>query len=305
MMSRILSYILVVSMLAGGVPCICAATDQQPLSSPREYKSNKQERNFIAAGNKLYRDKRFAEAEVQYRKAIEANQASETAIFNLAASLIRQGGTNSPDAPNKTIQEAQQLLSALSSSAHDAHLAELAAYNLGNLAYNAEQYQPAIEHYKNALRRNPDNDKARQNLRLAQKKLQDQQNQDKNQDKDKDKDKEQQQDKQDQQKDQNKDKNEQPGPAATTAAKQAAAKQAAERHKRQQCRADTQGDGKRRESHPRTYQCRERQGSQSQPPPSIQTLVSTPTTSRYETTDISDIRHLMHHHRALGPTGEF
>ena len=208
MMSRILSYILVVSMLAGGVPCICAATDQQPLSSPREYKSNKQERNFIAAGNKLYRDKRFAEAEVQYRKAIEANQASETAIFNLAASLIRQGGTNSPDAPNKTIQEAQQLLSALSSSAHDAHLAELAAYNLGNLAYNAEQYQPAIEHYKNALRRNPDNDKARQNLRLAQKKLQDQQNQDKNQDKDKDKDKEQQQDKQDQQKDQNKVKNE-------------------------------------------------------------------------------------------------
>ena len=208
MMSRILSYILVVSMLAGGVPCICAATDQQPLSSPREYKSNKQERNFIAAGNKLYRDKRFAEAEVQYRKAIEANQASETAIFNLAASLIRQGGTNSPDAPNKTIQEAQQLLSALSSSAHDAHLAELAAYNLGNLAYNAEQYQPAIEHYKNALRRNPDNDKARQNLRLAQKKLQDQQNQDKNQDKDKDKDKEQQQDKQDQKTDQNKYKNE-------------------------------------------------------------------------------------------------
>lgn len=206
MMSRILSYILVVSMLAGGVPCICAATDQQPSSSPREYKSNKQERNFIAAGNKLYRDKRFAEAEVQYRKAIEANQASETAIFNLAASLIRQGGTNSPDAPNKTIQEAQQLLSALSSSAHDAHLAELAAYNLGNLAYNAEQYQPAIEHYKNALRRNPDNDKARQNLRLAQKKLQDQQNQDKNQDKDKDKDKEQQQD---QNKDKNEDKNNQ------------------------------------------------------------------------------------------------
>lgn len=206
MMSRILSYILVVSMLAGDVPCIGAATNQQPSSSPREYKSNKQERNFIAAGNKLYRDKRFAEAEVQYRKAIEANQASETAIFNLAASLIRQGGTNSPDAPNKTIQEAQQLLSALSSSARDAHLAELAAYNLGNLAYNAEQYQPAIEHYKNALRRNPDNDKARQNLRLAQKKLQDQQNQDK--DKDKDKDKEQQQDKQDQQKDQNKDKNE-------------------------------------------------------------------------------------------------
>ena len=86
MMSRILSYILVVSMLAGGIPYVCAASDQ---TQTQEYKSNKQERNFIAAGNKLYHDKRFAEAEVQYRKAIEANQASETAVFNLAASLIR------------------------------------------------------------------------------------------------------------------------------------------------------------------------------------------------------------------------
>ena len=187
MKSRILSLILLVACISGAM-----ATDAHAAADKTSdgYESNKQERNFIAAGNKLYRDKRYAEAEVQYRKAIEANQASETAVFNLAASLIRQGGTNTPDAPNKTIQEAQQL----------------AAYNLGNLAYNAEQYQPAIEHYKNALRRNPDNDKARQNLRLAQKKLQEQQNQDQNQDKDKDKDNEQQQDKQDQQQD--KDKNE-------------------------------------------------------------------------------------------------
>ena len=203
MKSRILSLILLVACISGAM-----ATDAHAAADKTSdgYESNKQERNFIAAGNKLYRDKRYAEAEVQYRKAIEANQASETAVFNLAASLIRQGGTNTPDAPNKTIQEAQQLLSSLSTSARDTHLAELAAYNLGNLAYNAEQYQPAIEHYKNALRRNPDNDKARQNLRLAQKKLQEQQNQDQNQDKDKDKDNEQQRDKQDQQQD--KDKNE-------------------------------------------------------------------------------------------------
>lgn len=165
--------------------------------------STKQERNLIADGNKLYKEKRFAEAEVKFRKALEANAASETAAFNLAASLIRQGGNPSADSEDKTMKEARQLLSALSQGAKDARLAELAAYNLGNLDYNAQQYQQSIEMYKNALRRNPDNDKARQNLRLAQKKLQEQQNQDKNQDKDQNKDQDKDQKDKDQDKDQN------------------------------------------------------------------------------------------------------
>ena len=68
--------------------------------------------------------------------------------------------------------------------------------------------------YKGALRKNPDNDKARENLRLAQKKLQEQQNnqnqqnqnQQQNQDQDK-KDQNKDQDKKNQdQKDQNQDK---------------------------------------------------------------------------------------------------
>ena len=43
-----------------------------------------------------------------------------------------------------------------------------------------EQYQKAIDYYKQSLRIDPDDDNARRNLRIAQKKLQ-QQNQDKNQ----------------------------------------------------------------------------------------------------------------------------
>lgn len=95
MMSRILSRILITCMFGAFAPYIHASAD----TSADGYNSNKQERNFIAAGNKLYRDKRYAEAEVQYRKAIEANQASETAIFNLAASLIRQGVQTHPMHP--------------------------------------------------------------------------------------------------------------------------------------------------------------------------------------------------------------
>ena len=63
------------------------------------------------------------------------------------------------------------------------------------------------------MRRNPDNDKARENLRLAQKRLEEQQNQndDKNQDQNKDDNKEQEQkENQNQNQNQNQDQNKDP-----------------------------------------------------------------------------------------------
>lgn len=179
--------------------------------------STKRERNFIREGNGYYNDKNFSEAEKAYRKALEVNEASELAAYNLAVSLIRQSGNADPNSGNNPMQEATLILNDLAKGANDARLAELAFYNLGNAAFNQEQYQQSIDMYKGALRRNPDNDKARQNLRLAQLKLQQQQqnkdNQDKNKDnkdQDKDKNKDQNQDKnknQDQNKNQDKDQN--------------------------------------------------------------------------------------------------
>lgn len=157
--------------------------------------STRHERNFIVKGNKLYREQRFADAEVAYRKALEENVANEIAQFNLAASLLRQG-----NATGETAGEAANILQGLARDAENIGIAEKAFYNLGNLAFNSQDYGSAVENYKNALRRNPDNDKARENLRLAQKKLQEQQNQDKNKD---------QNQNQDQNKDQNQDKKDQ------------------------------------------------------------------------------------------------
>ena len=54
-------------------------------------KMTKQERVALRNGNKLYEKKRYAEAEVEYRKALQANPASEKAQFNLATALMRQG----------------------------------------------------------------------------------------------------------------------------------------------------------------------------------------------------------------------
>lgn len=83
-------------------------------------------------------------------------------------------------------------------------LAADALFNLGNIAFNSEDYGQAVEMYKSSLRVNPGDEKTRRNLRIAQKKLQN--NQDQNQDKDKDQDQDKDQDnKQDQNKDQQQD----------------------------------------------------------------------------------------------------
>ncbi len=161
--------------------------------------TTRQQRNYITEGNKLYRQERYAEAEVAYRKALESDAMNEIAQFNLAASLLRQGS-----ATEENLKEATTILNNLTRDAENLSIAEKAFYNLGNIAFNAQDYAKSIELYKNALRRNPDNDKARENLRLAQKRLQEQQqNQDNKDQNNQNQDNKDQQDKQDQQQNQN------------------------------------------------------------------------------------------------------
>ena len=60
-------------------------------------------------------------------------------------------------------------------------------YNLGKLAYDRQDYANSVNYFKQSLKIDPKDDQARKNLRMAQKKLQqNQQNQDKNKNKDKD-----------------------------------------------------------------------------------------------------------------------
>lgn len=131
----------------------------------------KQERNFIVEGNKLYSQKRYAEAETMYKKALTVSPTSEVARFNLASALIRQSGSADPNSGNTPLSDAISLLTELEKTAQMAAIVEKAAYDLGNISFNAQQYQQAIEHYKNALRKNPDNDKAGKTSVLRRKSL--------------------------------------------------------------------------------------------------------------------------------------
>ncbi len=192
--------------------------------------SVKAERNQLRAGNKLYNSGQYSEAEVHYRKALEANPQSAQAQFNLASALLRQeiaqagkqaGQTQQgqeDEQASKRQEEALGLFKQLAENPANKQVASKACYNLGNIAYASEQYDRAIEDYKQALRYNPNDDNARYNLRMAQLKKQQQDqnknNQDKNKDQDKDKDKnknkdKQQQDKNKQDKDKKNDKDQQ------------------------------------------------------------------------------------------------
>ena len=161
--------------------------------------STKRERNSIKEGNTHFTQQRYADAEISYKKALEENPDNATAQFNLASSYIKQRGNDVANKADSLIRTADAILTSVSGQ-QNIQLAQKAYYDRGNLAYKAEDYAAAIEHYKNALRRNPGDDMARENLRLAQLKKQEQ---DKNQDQNQNQDNQQQnqdqkQDKQDQ-----------------------------------------------------------------------------------------------------------
>ncbi len=175
--------------------------------TPLQPESNKAERNFIRQGNKLFADENYADAEVEYSKALQANPGSAVAAYNMGLAIAKQAAAGDSTG---ALQRADSLFSYAASITPSKQLKMMAHYNKGNLAYNAQQYDRAIEDYKNALRAVPTDEDSRYNLRMAQLKQQEQQqqqqdqnNQDQNENQDKDKQN------QDQNNQDNQDKNQQ------------------------------------------------------------------------------------------------
>ena len=190
--------ILIIVLLTLTVTTTMWADDTQPTTV-------KKERNHIRAGNNLFHNKRYAEAEVEYRKALQVAPQSAVAQFNLATALLMQGGgAAGQDDKNNPVKQAADMLTDLAKHAPTKSLRSKANYDLGNLAYGSQQYDQAVQLYKQALREDPADDQARYNLRMAQLKQQQQnKNQNQNQDK-KDKDKKDQDKKDQDKKDQDK-----------------------------------------------------------------------------------------------------
>ena len=154
------------------------------------------ERDHIRRGNKLYNDSLFVKAEVEYRKALEANPKSAVAMYNLGNSLLMQ---------QKAKEAMEQYEAASKIEKNKTKLAKI-YHNAGVILQAGKQYAQCIEAYKNSLRNNPTDHETRYNLALAQKMLKDQQN---NQNQDQQKDQNGENDKQDKDKQDKEDQNKQ------------------------------------------------------------------------------------------------
>ena len=112
-------------------------------------------------------------------------------MYNLATTLLQQ---------NKLKEAMEEYADAANLEKDKANLAQI-YHNMGVILHSQKEYAKAIEAYKQSLRNNPKDDETRYNLALAQKMLNDQQqNQDQNQDQNQqNQQQEQQQDQQQQQ----------------------------------------------------------------------------------------------------------
>ena len=186
-------FIIIATTIVTALTLMSCGSDKEPQQEPE---SNKAERNFIREGNKLFANGDYADAEIQYSKALQANPSSAIAAYNMGLALAKQAA---PNDSTGIIERADSLFEHAASLTADKKLRMMAFYNKGNLAYNAQHFDKAIDNYKNALRAVPTDEESRYNLRMAQLKLQEQQQQQQN----KDNNKEQNQDQNQQNKDQN------------------------------------------------------------------------------------------------------
>lgn len=161
--------------------------------------SKKEKDVYLAKANKEFADKKYAEAESNYRISASKFPESSASSYNLGNTIY------SIDQPS----EAKFAYMTAISKAKTRAEKHKAFHNLGNVYMKEKKYTEAVNTYKSALINNPQDDETRYNYALAKKLLKDNPpppQDDKKDDKQGEKDqKEKDKDKKDQNKDKNKD----------------------------------------------------------------------------------------------------
>ena len=130
-----------------------------------------------------------AQAEKAFRTASAIYTLNAVSDYNLGNTLFKLGATEESFGHYKTA----------SVKSNNESIEHQAFHNIGNVYMQRKEYENAVQAYKEALKRNPDDDETRYNYALAKKMLEDEQQ---NQDQDQKQNQDQQQDqKQDQKQD--------------------------------------------------------------------------------------------------------
>ena len=111
----------------------------------------------IRAGNEFYKKQEYGRAVAEYNKALQADPENNTAKFNQAITLYKQGQK----------VEAVQIFNSLGREAAGKDLRSRSFYNKGVILSQQKNLEESIEAYKSALRNNPVDKEARENLQKA------------------------------------------------------------------------------------------------------------------------------------------
>lgn len=148
------------------------------------------DRDHIRNGNKLYREKKFSAAEVEYRKALSLNAGNPQALYNLGCVMMMQ---NKGSEAVKFYEKASKIETNKLRKAKIFH-------NIGIVCQSSKMYDEAIKAYSESLRNNPSDNETRYNLALCKKLQKHDKNKDKNKNQNKNNDKQKGKDKQKEQK---------------------------------------------------------------------------------------------------------
>ena len=134
--------------------------------SAQQTKINKESNNLTLDGNIEYVEDNLIEAEALYRKSISKDSMNLAAKYNLGNSFYS----------NKLNKEALNQYRLSIKNSNDKSTLHKSYHNLGNLYMQSEDYQNAMDSFKNALLNNPEDDETRYNYVLAKELLKNQDN---------------------------------------------------------------------------------------------------------------------------------
>lgn len=160
----------------------------------------KEKDKVLPKANEAFAEKKYAEAEAQYRISTSKGISGATPVYNLGNAIYKQ----------KHPSEAKFAYAKALEKAKTKEEKHKAFHNLGNVFMNEKQYSKAVESYKNALRNNPSDEQTRYNYALAKEFLKNNP-EDQNEDKKDEKQDEKEKDKDKKQGDQDKKEDKQEG----------------------------------------------------------------------------------------------